>query len=107
MKYETYVEYRDKANTYDSKIAEQTGIPKSTFSGWKDGLFTPKFDKQEKIAKVLNINRGTARIFMEFGMHCLGCPHATAESLEDACAVHGANVDELVHQLNEWLAENE
>lgn len=55
MKYETYVEYRDKANTYDSQIAKQTGIPKSTFTGWKDGLFTPKFDKQEKIAKVLNI----------------------------------------------------
>ena len=52
MKYETYVEYRDKANTYDSQIAKQTGIPKSTFTGWKDGLFTPKFDKQEKIAKV-------------------------------------------------------
>lgn len=55
MKYETYVEYRDKANTYDSKIAKETGIPKSTFTGWKDGMFTPKFDKQEKIAKVLNI----------------------------------------------------
>ncbi len=64
-------------------------------------------DKTMSIGQVLNINRGTARIFMEFGMHCLGCPHATAESLEDACAVHGANVDELVHQLNEWLAENE
>jgi len=64
-------------------------------------------DKTMSIGQVLNMNRGTARIFMEFGMHCLGCPHATAESIEDACAVHGANADELVHQLNEWLAENE
>ena len=32
---------------------------------------------------------------------------ATAESLEDACAAHGANVDELVHQLNEYFAEKE
>ena len=55
MKYETYVEYRDKAKTNDHKIAVETGISKSTFSGWKDGLYTPKFDKQEKIAKVLNI----------------------------------------------------
>ncbi len=61
-------------------------------------------NKQMSIGEVLNIHRGTARIFMEFGMHCLGCPHATAESLEDACAAHGANVDELVHQLNEFLA---
>lgn len=61
--------------------------------------------KQMSIGQVLNMDRGTARIFMEFGMHCLGCPHATAESLEDACRAHGANVDELVHQLNEFLAE--
>ena len=61
--------------------------------------------KQMSIGQVLNMDRGTGRIFMEFGMHCLGCPHATAESLADACAAHGANVDELVHQLNAFLAE--
>ena len=63
--------------------------------------------KDMAIGQVLRIHRGTARILMEFGMHCLGCPHATAESLEDACAAHGANVDELVHQLNEFLATAE
>lgn len=62
-------------------------------------------NKKMSIGEVLTLDRGTARIFMEFGMHCLGCPHATAESLEDACAVHGTNVDELVHQINEYLAE--
>ena len=61
--------------------------------------------KEMAIREVLMMNPGTARILMEFGMHCLGCPHATAESLEDACAVHGINVDELVHQLNEFLAQ--
>ncbi len=64
-------------------------------------------NKTMSIGDVLNIHRGTARILMEFGMHCLGCPASIAESLEDACAVHGANVDELVHQLNEFLAEAE
>jgi hybrid cluster-associated redox disulfide protein len=62
-------------------------------------------NKDMSISQVLNLHRGTARIFMEFGMTCLGCPHATAESLEEACAAHGANVDELVHQLNEFLAQ--
>ena len=61
--------------------------------------------KEMSIREVLMLNPGTARIFMEFGMHCLGCPHATTESLEDACAAHGTNADELVHQLNEFLAE--
>ena len=63
--------------------------------------------KEMSIGEVLRIHRGTARIFMEFGMHCLGCPHATAESLESACAAHGANVDELVDQLNDFLATAE
>ncbi|MBR1606936.1 MAG: DUF1858 domain-containing protein [Clostridia bacterium] len=61
--------------------------------------------KKMSIREVLMINPGTARIFMEFGMHCLGCPHATAESLEDACAVHGTNADELVDQLNAYIDE--
>ena len=64
-------------------------------------------EKNMSIGQVLGLNRGTARIFMEFGMHCLGCPHATAESLEDACVAHGANVDELVDQLNEYLVSQQ
>ena len=60
--------------------------------------------KQMSIGEVLKLDRGTAPVFMEFGMHCLGCPHATAESLEMACMAHGADVDELVKKLNEYFA---
>ena len=63
-------------------------------------------DKSMSIGQVLRLNQGTARILMEFGMHCLGCPHATAESLEDACAAHGTKVEELVSKLNSYLQEN-
>ena len=49
-------------------------------------------NKKMSIGEVLTLDRGTARIFMEFGMHCLGCPHATAEPIEDACAAHGSGV---------------
>lgn len=68
---------------------------------------TMTVDKKMTLGQVLSADRGTARIFMEFGMHCLGCPHAVAESIEEACMVHGANADELVHQLNEYFAEKE
>ena len=61
-------------------------------------------DKKMSIGQVLTINRGTAKIFMEFGMHCLGCPHATAESISDACAAHGSDADALVAKLNEFFA---
>ena len=62
-------------------------------------------NKQMSIGQVLNVDRGTARIFMEFGMHCLGCPHATAESIADACAAHGSDADALIAKLNEYLAD--
>jgi hybrid cluster-associated redox disulfide protein len=59
--------------------------------------------KDMSIGQVLALDRGTASIFMAFGMHCLGCPHATAESLADASAAHGADVDALVEKLNAFL----
>ena len=62
-------------------------------------------NKSMSIGEVLTINRNTVPIFMSFGMHCLGCPHATAESLEDACAAHGSDVTELVNRLNAYFAE--
>lgn len=55
MKYETYVDYRDKKGMRDHQISKICGIPKSTFSGWKHGAFTPKQDKMLKIAYVLDI----------------------------------------------------
>ncbi len=61
-------------------------------------------DKTMSISSVLRVDPDTAPILMSFGMHCLGCPHATAESLENACFAHGVSVDELVDQLNEFLA---
>jgi len=44
-----------------------------------------------------------APVLMECGMHCLGCPSSQGESLEDACAVHGLNVDEVLRAVNEKL----
>ncbi len=62
-------------------------------------------DKTMSIGEVLRMDRGCAPIFMAFGMHCLGCPHSTAESIENACAVHGTDADELVKELNEYFAQ--
>ena len=64
-------------------------------------------DKSMSIGQVLSMDRGTAAIMMQFGMHCLGCPHATMESLEAACAVHGTDVEKLVKLLNEYFANKE
>ncbi len=41
--------------------------------------------------------------FQELGMHCLGCALATAETLEQACAVHGVDVDEFIIELKAFI----
>lgn len=61
-------------------------------------------NKQMTIEEVINVDRGIANILMASGMHCLGCVMASGENLEQACAVHGINADELVDSINSWLA---
>jgi hybrid cluster-associated redox disulfide protein len=60
--------------------------------------------KNSIIGDVLDYNAGTAKFFFEIGMHCLGCPASRGETIEQACAVHGTNADELVRKLNEFLS---
>lgn len=57
------------------------------------------------IRDVLNLDAGCAEFLLRIGMHCLGCPSASGESLEMACAVHGADVDKLVADLNDYLKD--
>ena len=59
--------------------------------------------KQMSIGEVLQIDRETAPIMMEYGMHCMGCPFSQMESLEMGCAAHGTDADELVATINAFL----
>ncbi|MCR5264527.1 MAG: DUF1858 domain-containing protein [Clostridiales bacterium] len=68
--------------------------------------------KESILGDILDYDVGTAKYFMEIGMHCLGCPASRGESIEMACEIHGVDVDELVDELNKYLdsqetAENE
>lgn len=56
--------------------------------------------KNIKIGELLEVAPDKAEILLAAGMHCLGCPASQAETLEEACAVHGINVDKLVEELN-------
>lgn len=63
--------------------------------------------KDTIIMDVLRLNPETAQFFLEIGMHCLGCPSASGESVEQACAVHGEDPDALVERINAFLADCE
>ena len=60
--------------------------------------------KETIIGDILDIAPQTAPLFLSIGMHCLGCPASRGESVEDACAVHGVSVDELLEKLNAHVA---
>ena len=63
-----------------------------------------KIEKTTIIGDVLDIAPETAPLFMAIGMHCLGCMASHGETVEEACAVHGVDADELVDELNDYFA---
>lgn len=56
------------------------------------------------VGELVNNYPETAEVLFGIGMHCLGCPASQAESLEDACAVHGVNTEDVVKAINEKIA---
>ena len=60
--------------------------------------------KEMTVGKVLKLYPQTVQVFLELGMHCLGCPSSTMESIEGAALTHGRNAEELVAQLNKAIA---
>ena len=59
-----------------------------------------EFNKDTKIGEILEKAPEKADILLEAGMHCLGCPASQAETLEEACMVHGIDVEEVLKELN-------
>lgn len=51
----------------------------------------------------LDSGRGIADILMQHGMHCVGCASARSETLEQAAGTHGANTEELMEEINNYL----
>ena len=61
--------------------------------------------KETTIGEMLRIDPNIAAILMRAGMHCIGCPSAQGESLEEACMVHGMDAEMLTDQTNDYLAQ--
>ena len=63
-----------------------------------------QISKDMLIGQLVNMDELIPQMLMRAGMHCLGCPSAQGESLEEACMVHGIDCEGLVSQMNEILA---
>ena len=60
-----------------------------------------KIEKETIIGDILDVAPQAAPLFFAIGMHCLGCPSSRGETVEEACAVHGVDVDKLLAVVNE------
>ncbi len=63
--------------------------------------------KDTIIGDVLDLAPQTAPLFLSIGMHCLGCPSARGETFEEACMVHGIDADEILKEVNQFIASGE
>lgn len=64
-----------------------------------------KVSKDMIIADLIKVDPNIVAILMRAGMHCIGCPSAQGESLEEAAMVHGLDADMLIDQINDYLAQ--
>ena len=64
-----------------------------------------KVTKDTMIGELLQIDENVAPMLLNIGMHCLGCPSSQMETIAEAAMVHGLDVDLLVDQINDYLAQ--
>ena len=62
--------------------------------------------KDTMIGELLQIDANVAPMLLNIGMHCLGCPSYQMETIEEAAAVHGIDADDLVEELNTFIAQD-
>lgn len=62
-----------------------------------------RIEKDTIIGEVLDIAPQTAPLFLSIGMHCLGCPSARGETVEQACMVHGVDCEAFLEKVNEFI----
>lgn len=62
-----------------------------------------KITKETTIGDAIKIDTGIIPILMSAGMHCVGCPSAQGESIEEAAMVHGIDPDALLSDINDYI----
>ena len=61
--------------------------------------------KDMTIGQAIQTNQNIIPALLDIGMHCLGCPSAQAETLEEAAMVHGIDPEELMKKIQEQIGE--
>ncbi len=59
-----------------------------------------RLSQKDMMNKIIRMKEDAPQILMSFGMGCVGCPSAQAETIEEAAYVHGIKLEELLEALN-------
>ena len=59
-----------------------------------------KIEKDMTIAELMEVAPEKVNVLLMAGMHCVGCPASLSETIEEACMVHGIDVEDLMTELN-------
>jgi hybrid cluster-associated redox disulfide protein len=62
-----------------------------------------RITKDTTIGEAIQVDTGIIPILMNAGMHCVGCPSSAAETIEEACMVHGMDCDDLLAEIQTYL----
>ena len=62
-----------------------------------------KITKDMIIGDILRMDPEMAGVLVAGGMHCIGCPSAQMETIEEAALVHGIEPDLLVARVNAFV----
>ena len=81
-------------------------VPAAANKKQEESKMAVTITKDTIIGDILDIAPETAPLFMAIGMHCLGCPASRGETVEEACMVHGIEVEELLEELNKQIASS-
>ena len=70
-------------------------------------MMAQQINKDMIIHDIIQVDTNIVGILMGSGMHCVGCPSAQGETLEEAAIVHGLDPNEITNRINEYLATKE
>ena len=66
-----------------------------------------KITKDMIIGDILRMDPEMAGVLVAGGMHCIGCPSAQMETIEEAALVHGIEPDLLVASVSTRISQAE
>jgi hybrid cluster-associated redox disulfide protein len=62
-----------------------------------------KITKNTLFSEVIEQHPEAAGVLLESGMHCVGCPMSTGETVEQGALMHGLDPDKLVKEMNKRI----